>query len=153
MIEFRISENDQKRLDAIRAQALICREHARYYDENEEEFAPEVLEEAQSVPGPDQLDLTPSPEDSSFPVMGMMGIMGQTWGDYTVRAQRPGSALGNAALAAAGTDEQKARWGGENLSMAITEPGCGSDPSKVQTTAVLDEATNEWILNGEKIFL
>jgi acyl-CoA dehydrogenase len=37
--------------------------------------------------------------------------------------------------------------------MAITEPGCGSDPSQVQTTAVLDEATNEWVINGEKIFV
>ena len=55
--------------------------------------------------------------------------------------------------ARAGTPEQKARWGGLLLSMAITEPGCGSDPSLVQTTAVLDEATNEWVLNGEKIFV
>jgi acyl-CoA dehydrogenase len=37
--------------------------------------------------------------------------------------------------------------------MAITEPGCGSDPSQVQTTAVLDEKTNEWVINGEKIFV
>ena len=35
--------------------------------------------------------------------------------------------------------------------MAITEPGCGSDPSRVQTTAVLDG--DEWVLNGEKIFV
>ncbi len=35
--------------------------------------------------------------------------------------------------------------------MAITEPGCGSDPSKVQTTAVLDG--DEWVINGEKIFV
>ena len=37
--------------------------------------------------------------------------------------------------------------------MAITEPGCGSDPSRVPTTAVLDAATDEWVLNGEKIFV
>ena len=30
--------------------------------------------------------------------------------------------------------------------------GAGSDTSAIQTTAVLDEETNEWILNGEKIF-
>jgi acyl-CoA dehydrogenase len=61
--------------------------------------------------------------------------------------------LGNAALAAAGTDEQKAKWGELLLSMAITEPGCGSDPSRVSTSAVLDEATDEWVINGEKIFV
>jgi acyl-CoA dehydrogenase len=37
--------------------------------------------------------------------------------------------------------------------MAITEPGCGSDPSMVQTTAVLDEEKGEWVINGEKIFV
>jgi acyl-CoA dehydrogenase len=35
--------------------------------------------------------------------------------------------------------------------MAITEPGCGSDPSRVQTSAVLDG--DAWVLNGEKIFV
>jgi acyl-CoA dehydrogenase len=61
--------------------------------------------------------------------------------------------LGNAALRAAGTPEQVARWEGLTLAMAITEPGCGSDPSQVQTTAVLDEDADEWVLNGEKIFV
>jgi acyl-CoA dehydrogenase len=34
----------------------------------------------------------------------------------------------------------------------MTEPGAGSDTSAIQTTAQLDPVTNEWILNGEKIF-
>jgi len=67
--------------------------------------------------------------------------------------RRSESGLGNAALNAAGTKEQVAKWGHLILSMAITEPGCGSDPSRVQATAVLDEKTNEWVLNGEKIFV
>jgi acyl-CoA dehydrogenase len=153
MIDFQLSENDQARLDLIRQQALICREHARYYDEHEEEFAPELIEQAVALGDPSKLGREPSPDDCSMPVMAMLAMMGQMWGDYTVRARRPEAALGNAALSASGTEEQKARWGRENLSMAITEPGCGSDPSKVQTTAVLDEATNEWVLNGEKIFV
>jgi acyl-CoA dehydrogenase len=151
MIDFRISENDQKRLDLIREQALVCREHARYYDEHEEEFAPERIEEAIALG--DVGAIGRGPDDSSLPVMAMLGTMGQMWGDYTVRAERPQAGLGNAALSAAGTDEQKVRWRAENLSMAITEPGCGSDPSRVSTSAVLDEETNEWILNGEKIFV
>ena len=36
---------------------------------------------------------------------------------------------------------------------SMSEPGCGSDPSRVQTTAVPDESTNEWVPNGEKIFV
>jgi acyl-CoA dehydrogenase len=34
----------------------------------------------------------------------------------------------------------------------MTEPGAGSDTSAIQTTAVFDQAANEWVLNGEKIF-
>ena len=37
--------------------------------------------------------------------------------------------------------------------MAMTEPQCGSDTSAIRTTAVLDQAANQWVLNGEKIFV
>jgi len=70
-----------------------------------------------------------------------------------VRMRRGRGGLGNAALQAAGTPEQQKKWSGLTLAMAITEPGCGSDPSRVATTAVLDEKTDEWVLNGEKIFV
>jgi acyl-CoA dehydrogenase len=81
----------------------------------------------------------------------MLIAAGQTWGDYSVRMRRMGGALGNSALRAAGTPEQQGKWGHLTLAMAITEPGCGSDPSLVRTTAVLDG--DEWVLNGEKIFV
>ncbi|MCK4976365.1 MAG: acyl-CoA dehydrogenase family protein, partial [Anaerolineales bacterium] len=37
--------------------------------------------------------------------------------------------------------------------MAMTEPQAGSDTSAIRATAVLDDDTNEWVLNGEKIFV
>jgi acyl-CoA dehydrogenase len=37
--------------------------------------------------------------------------------------------------------------------MAMTEPQAGSDTSAIRATAVLDKETNEWVLNGEKIFV
>ncbi len=46
MIDFELTPNDQKLLDAVREEALVCRKHARYYDEHEEEFPPERLPEA-----------------------------------------------------------------------------------------------------------
>ncbi|RMF77652.1 MAG: acyl-CoA dehydrogenase, partial [Chloroflexi bacterium] len=83
-----------------------------------------------------------------------------SWGDAGIYLTLPSAALGGAAIEAVGTREQKIRfltrfaegddpvWG----AMAMTEPGAGSDTSAIQTTAVLDEETNEWVLNGEKIF-
>jgi len=82
-----------------------------------------------------------------------------SWGDVGQYLCTPASMLAGSAVEAVGTTEQKLRflerfgegepkWG----AMAMTEPGAGSDTSAIRTTAVLDSATNEWILNGEKIF-
>ncbi|MEZ4356773.1 MAG: acyl-CoA dehydrogenase family protein [Myxococcota bacterium] len=154
MIDFRLTETDRAQLERTRAEAMICRRYARELDENEEEMIPDTLPEADDFYA--QAGPVPStgPEDTQGPVMMLLQTMGHYWGDYSVRLKRPmRGGLGNAALAAAGTEEQKKKWGDLLLSMAITEPGCGSDPSRVATTAVLDETTNEWILNGEKIFV
>jgi len=153
MIDFVPTENDQKILDTVRREALACRKYARYYDEHEEEFAPDELEEAKDFPPTMSLFAGRKEDDTSVAVMSMLLSAGQCWGDYTVRMRRGKGGLGNAALRAAGTPEQVSKWEGLTLAMAITEPGCGSDPSQVQTTAVLDEATDEWVINGEKIFV
>ncbi|MEV6599053.1 acyl-CoA dehydrogenase family protein [Actinoplanes sp. NPDC051346] len=58
-----------------------------------------------------------------------------------------------------GTDEQKSRWlpqlcSGEALAaFGLTEPGTGSDAAGTTTRAVLDESTNEWVINGSKAFI
>jgi acyl-CoA dehydrogenase len=94
-----------------------------------------------------------SKEDTGLGTMSMLISAAQSWGDYSVRMRRGKGGLGNAALRAAGTPEQQKKWAHLTLAMAITEPGCGSDPSRVQMTAVLDPARDEWVLNGEKIFV
>jgi len=79
------------------------------------------------------------------------------WGDAGLFLSIPNPGLGGAAVAAAGTPEQKERflkrfregkpkWG----AMAITEPGCGSDSAAIATTAVRDG--DEYLINGTKIF-
>ena len=153
MIDFTLTPNDQKIFDHVRAEGLVARKYARQYDENEHEFPPDELPEAKDWPDVWSLMSGRTKEDTGLAVIGMLISHWQTWGDYSVRMRRSESGLGNAALNAAGTKEQIAKWGHLILSMAITEPGCGSDPSRVQTTAVLDEKTNEWVLNGEKIFV
>jgi short/branched chain acyl-CoA dehydrogenase len=58
-----------------------------------------------------------------------------------------------------GTPEQKARWlpgllAGESLAgFGLTEPGSGTDAAAIATRAVLDESTNEWVINGSKAFI
>jgi alkylation response protein AidB-like acyl-CoA dehydrogenase len=58
-----------------------------------------------------------------------------------------------------GTPQQQERWlprlaAGEALAaFGLTEPGSGSDAAAIQTRAVLDESTNEWVINGTKAFI
>ncbi|MBW2360130.1 MAG: acyl-CoA dehydrogenase family protein [Deltaproteobacteria bacterium] len=154
MIDFELSQRDRNILDQVRQQSLVCRQYARHYDENEHEFPPDVLPEAADFPELAGEMLRREEGDSGLGVLGLLVTMGEHWGDYSVRIRRPkGTALGNAALRASGTPEQREKWRSLTLAMAITEPGCGSDPSQVQTTAVLDEGSDEWVINGEKIFV
>ncbi len=56
-----------------------------------------------------------------------------------------------------GTEDQKKKYlapvasGKENGCYGLTEPGAGSDPAKMLTTAVLKG--NEWVINGTKCFI
>jgi acyl-CoA dehydrogenase len=151
MIDLNLSPNDEKVLAAVREEALIARKYARHYDENEHEFPPDALPEAKDHPGLMSRLGNREDGDAGMAVLTTLIAMGQTWGDYSVRMRRQERGLGNSALQAAGTAEQKRLWGDKILAMAITEPGCGSDPSLVRTSATLDG--DHWVLNGEKIFV
>jgi acyl-CoA dehydrogenase len=72
-------------------------------------------------------------------------------GDVGLTLSLPRQGLGNAAIAAVATDEQKARYGRRWAAMAITEPECGSDSGAIRTTAVRDG--DHYVLNGEKIYV
>ncbi|MFD5078281.1 acyl-CoA dehydrogenase family protein [Streptomyces sp. NPDC058371] len=70
-----------------------------------------------------------------------------------------GVSLGAMPLYLFGTDAQKAEWlprlcSGEMLgAFGLTEPDGGSDAGATRTTARLDPATNEWVINGTKCFI
>src|SRR2546428_1818189 len=56
-----------------------------------------------------------------------------------------------------GTEAQKQRYlprlaKGAISAFALTEPGVGSDPAAMETTAVPSEDGKSWILNGEKLW-
>ena len=81
----------------------------------------------------------------------VLGMIELSRGDVGLALTIPRQGLGNAALAAVGTDAQKEQYGDHWIAMAITEPGAGSDSAAIRTTARLDG--EEWVLDGEKIFV
>ncbi len=104
-------------------------------------------------------------QDKMAPTDGFVTICLQAeelcWGDAGLYLRMPTPALGGSAVSAAGTAEQRKQFmsafreeGGHPIwgAMAITEPQAGSDAAAIETTADFDAETEEWILNGTKIF-
>ena len=177
-ISFEMPESvkNQSQLTQMVAEQVM-RSSARYYDEHEHERPTTFIEfiwpfmkgmEAanlkQSLKRAQKEDTPASKGDakkqSSFQVGMIHLIENLSWGDAGIYLCIPGSALAGAAIHAVGTSQQKERFlnrfahGGPKWgAMAMTEPQAGSDTSAIRTTAKLDPETNEWILNGEKIFV
>lgn len=81
----------------------------------------------------------------------VLGMFELCWGDVALALSLPRQGLGNAAISAVANPEQLERLQGCWASMAITEPGVGSDSAAIRTRAKLDG--DDYILNGEKIFV
>ncbi|MFJ9180354.1 acyl-CoA dehydrogenase family protein [Streptomyces sp. NPDC102360] len=70
-----------------------------------------------------------------------------------------GVSLGAMPIHLFGTEEQKREWlpklcAGEVLgAFGLTEPEAGSDAGGTRTTAVRDEETGDWVINGTKCFI
>lgn len=81
------------------------------------------------------------------------------WGDAGIGMAIMGTGLAVAAIFGQGTGEQIGEWiprcfgTPDDVKVAAfcsSEPNAGSDVSGVRTTAKFDEATGEWVLNGQK---
>ncbi|MDD5760433.1 MAG: acyl-CoA dehydrogenase family protein [Desulfobulbaceae bacterium] len=154
MIDFQPSQKALKVKKAAHDAAEYVRSITRYYDDHEhEELKDEEIEKIRYYDGALKKALAdPEPGDGMFMLMMIEREEG-SWGDPMLSKAASNIGLGNAAIKAVATPEQKERFEKFYTAMAITEPGCGSDTAAVTTTATLDTETNEWILNGEKIFV
>lgn len=177
MIEFETPKPITKQRYLLQTVAEeMMRPHSRYFDEHEHEIpwdyinfmhqAMQAVGAGSLAPNSGNGDKEKEPDDKKkkYPPIGYQSLAFMlemlSWGDVGIYLVTPGGSLGAAAVEATGTPEQKkkflARFQAEEPAfgaMAMTEPQCGSDTSAIRTSAVLDEETNEWVLNGEKIFV
>jgi len=157
MIDFSFTPKTLKAKKSAQKGAEYLSSLSRYYDDHEhQELKPEEINKIRELSAQTQKIMTePGPGDGGFLSMIVLSEE-QSAGDPMMggaagAASKTG--LGNAAINAVATPDQKKRFGHLYCAMAITEPGFGSDTAAVSTTAKLDTATNEWVLNGEKIFV
>lgn len=159
MINLELSEKHQELLNNTRMLAEhMMRPYSRKYDREEHAYPTEMEEVAKLIrggrEGVGKQDKNEQPEGAVVNGANMgavIGLEGLCWGDVGLFLGMPGSGLGNAAINAVGTPEQREKYAKSYAAMCITEPGTGSDSANISTTAVADG--DEWILNGEKIYV
>jgi acyl-CoA dehydrogenase len=164
MIDFELSpsiENTRQMIHMVAESSM--RPIAREYDEREHEDPTEWHEMMWTVSqGSTAVEFGGSKKSkdgkpSETHLTSSVSIEELSWGDAGLYLSIPNPGLGGAAVAAAGTPEQRQRflarfregkpkW----AAMAITEPGCGSDSAAITTTAARDG--DYWVINGTKIF-
>jgi acyl-CoA dehydrogenase len=154
MIDFSLSPKTIKAKRLAHLSGEYLGSIARYYDDHEHEELNDS--EIQKIRENEKAVLAalaePGPGDGQFLTSILMSEE-RSIGDPSIPKTVSPWGLGNAAIRAVATPEQRARFDKLFCAMAITEPGCGSDTAAVATTARPDTNTNEWILNGEKIFV
>ncbi|GHJ10846.1 acyl-CoA dehydrogenase [Micromonospora humidisoli] len=83
------------------------------------------------------------------------------WGDAGIGLSIFGSSLAVAAIYGTGTPDQMVEWVPQCFGTAdepavaafcTTEPEAGSDVAAMRSRAVYDEATDEWVLRGQKAY-
>jgi acyl-CoA dehydrogenase len=164
VIDFELSEPVKSLQMMVHGAAeAFMRPVSREYDENEHaipwHFVNFIWQASQGSDA-NLAGKKPTKDDGRTPERNLqlaVSIEELSRGDAGMYLSMPGPGLGGAAVAAAGTTEQKRRFlsrfrGGKPkwAAMAITEPSCGSDSSAIETTAVRDG--DHWVLNGTKIF-
>lgn len=161
MLDLEFSEKLEKVATSMRGFAMgLLRPVARKYDEAEHEY-PKELDVLRGMGGAmgggkkKKKDGEPEKKkeasDTTSNISIIVTVEQMCYGDTGLMLTIPGQGLGNAAIAAVATPEQMEKYGDMWAAMAITEPASGSDSGSIQTTAELDG--DEWVLNGEKIFV
>ncbi|MFF0149708.1 acyl-CoA dehydrogenase family protein [Micromonospora sp. NPDC005203] len=162
MAEFSLEENEEQRdlRDWVHGFAAeVVRPAAAEWDEREETPWP-VIQEAAKV-GLYGFEFLATcwadPTGLSLPIASEELF----WGDAGIGLSIFGTSLAVAAIYGAGTPDQLIEWVpqcfGDVDSPAVaafcsSEPEAGSDVGAMRTRATYDEATDEWVLNGQKAY-
>ncbi len=138
----------------------VIRPAAAEWDEREETPWPIIQEAAKA--GIYSLDFFASSWGDESGISLPITMEELFWGDAGIGLSIVGTTLGVAGILSNGTLDQIGEWvpqcfGDENdvklAALAVSEPNAGSDVSSMKTTAVYDEAKDEWVLNGVKTWI
>ncbi len=155
MVDFSLTETDKKLIDLVREENEIGRAFARELDRTME-VEPSRLRGVHPAvadrENPFELLESVHEETSGLVIAEALMFMASAQ-DVELRDVGGHEAFGSMVLRNFGTDVQKEKYGHLNLAIGITEPDAGSDPGAMRSYARYDPETEEYVLNGEKIFI
>jgi alkylation response protein AidB-like acyl-CoA dehydrogenase len=137
----------------------VVRPAAAEWDEREETPWP-LIQEAAKV-GLYSFDFLANAYADPTGLSGCIANEELFWGDAGIGMAIMGTSLAVAAIFGTGTPEQLGEWmphcfGDANqphvAAFCSTEPEAGSDVSAIRTRARYDQASDEWVLNGQKAY-
>jgi alkylation response protein AidB-like acyl-CoA dehydrogenase len=162
MAEFSLQLSDEQRelRDWVHGFASdVIRPAASEWDEREETPWP-IIQEAAKV-GLYGFDFLANAYNDPSGLSGCIASEELFWGDAGIAMAIMGTSLAVAAIYGSGTPEQLFEWVPQCFGDAddpkvaafcSTEPEAGSDVGAMRTRARYDEATGEWVLNGQKAY-
>ena len=137
----------------------VVRPAAAEWDEREETPWP-LIQEAAKV-GLYSFDFLANAYADPTGLSGCIASEELFWGDAGIGMAIMGTSLAVAAIFGSGTPEQLGEWMPQCFgdtaqphvaAFCSTEPEAGSDVSAIRTRARYDQATDEWVLNGQKAY-
>jgi acyl-CoA dehydrogenase len=152
MVDFSLTNADERLMDLSRAERARARTVARELDR---------VPESQVLPNRDHevvagmeapYDALANETDEISGKFITEALM-QTVSSFEFDTRRNRDTFASWVINHYGTPEQKKVYGQYAISVGITEPGAGADPSSLRSTAKYDPATDEYVLNGEKTFI
>jgi len=154
MVDFSLTEADRRLMDLMHQENEAGRRVAREIDRTAEHKMPERLYEPHPAVAhtkdPYEV-LEKNPEGTSGEVI-TEALMHMVSADDVILRQSTDS-FGNWILGDYGSEAQQKKYNKHRLVIGLTEPGAGSDPGNMASTWRYDAATDEYVLNGEKVFI
>ena len=160
MFSLELNEQQREMTDWVHGFAAdVIRPAASEWDEREETPWP-IIEEAAKI-GLYSFDFVANAYLDETGLSGCLVNEELFWGDAGIAMAIIGTTLAVAAIYGSGTMDQVGEWvpycfgDPSDVKLAAfcsTEPEAGSDVAAMRTRARYDEATKEWVLNGQKAF-
>jgi acyl-CoA dehydrogenase len=151
MISFKLTDRDQEIIGEARRQAKLAAKYARDFENDEDKLLPAQYPEAEELPNVHAMLDACTDGISGHKIINALIYLEDWYGGVPLREAR--FSLGNTVLKIAGTPQQFARWRDKTIAIGLTESFGGSDPASTRTSARYDPEANQWVVNGEKIFI